>query len=162
MKFWPFRRSEPAEAPPVVFDDDALDRAIRAGCPIPLEWFLAQTPEVQETIAARRDAWLDEVGVSFAFAALDPERMRLALLAEGGDEEAEGALDGLNAQAVAAALADRLQNAAPEAAPEPEPRRGATMGGHGRRVAERAAARLAERPGPAPFGAKETRREAFG
>lgn len=154
MSLWPFRR-RPDPPREVTLDDASLDRAIRAGVQFPLDWFLVQTPEVQETIASRRDAWLEEVAVVMGYAALDPERTRLALAAEDGDAEAEGQLAALNARQVAELLGRR---AASGGAGEPQRAAPATMGGLGKRRAEAAAARLAERPAPAPLGAEEVRR----
>lgn len=147
MKLWPFRR---APRPAVVLDDAALDRAIRAGVPFPLEWFLQQTPEVQETIAARRDLWLEDLAVALGYAALDPERMRLAREAEAGDDAAEAALVELNARTIAEQMGRHAASggAAPAQRP-PAP----SMAGLGKRRLEAAAKREAARRKGALFGA---------
>ena len=147
MKIWPFRRSPP---PPVVLDDAALDRAIRAGVQFPLDWFLFQTPEVQETIAARRDLWLEDLALAIGYATLDPERMRLASAAEDGDEAAEAALVELNARTVAERMG--RQAAARGAGAEQRPA-APSMAGLGKRRLEAAAAREAARRKGALFGA---------
>lgn len=147
MKFWPFRRSK---RPAVVLDDAALDRAIRAGIPFPLEWFLQQTPEVQETIAARRDLWLEDAALLLGYAVADPERMRLASAAEGGDVDAEAALVELNAKAIAERMG--RQAAARGAGAEQRPA-APSMAGLGKRRLEAAAAREAARRKGALFGA---------
>jgi hypothetical protein len=113
-----------------LLDDDALDRAIRAGVHLELSWFLGQPPEVQEAIAARRDRWVEDMTVAVGYAILDPERMRLALAAEDGDEDAEVALTGLNAREVAEELGRR---AARDDAREPQRETPLTMGGSGER-----------------------------
>lgn len=150
MKLWPFRRSTPT----VVLDDAALDRAIRAGVTFPLEWFLQQPPEVQETIAARRDLWLEDLALLVGYATLDPERMRLAAAAEGGDAEAEAALVELNARAIAEQMGRQAASKGAGAAPRPP---APSMAGFGKRRLEAAAAREAARRKGALFGAGEKR-----
>lgn len=147
MKLWPFRRSP---RPAVVLDDAALDRAIRAGVPFPLEWFLQQTPEVQETIAARRDLWLEDLAVALGFATIDPARMSLARAAEAGDDAAEAALVELNARTIAEQMGRRAASdgaSAPLRPPAP------SMAGLGKRRAAAAAKREAARRKGALFGA---------
>lgn len=146
MKFWPFNRSAPS------LDEDSLDRAIRAGVQIPLEWFLTQPPEVQETIAARRDYWLEDLAVAIGYIMLDPERAQLAFAAEDGDEEAEAALTGLNAQAIAEAMG---RHAAQEDRREPERPTPLSMGGLGERVQEATDKAEAGRRKGSFFGAAE-------
>jgi len=85
----------------VMLTDESLDRAIRAGVAFPMDWFLSQTEDVQEVIAARRDRWLEDLVVAAGYAVLDPEGTRLALEAEDGDEDAEAAIVEMNARAMA-------------------------------------------------------------
>jgi hypothetical protein len=85
----------------VMLTDESLDRAIRAGVAFPLDWFLAQTEDVQEVIAARRDRWLEDLTVAAGYAVLDPEATRLALEAEDGGDDAEAAIVEMNARAMA-------------------------------------------------------------
>jgi hypothetical protein len=151
-RFWPFRRRR--AAPSYVLDDATLERVIRAGVSIPLEVFLAQPPEVQEAIALRRDAWVEEVALVAGYAAMDPERTRLALEAEDGSEEAAADLEALNAASLAAVLARRGAAGASPASEAPAP---ATMGGRGKRASRRAAAALAAGPRRTPWGGEEVR-----
>lgn len=150
MKIWPFTSPEPPRE--ITLDDDALDRAIRAGVQFPLDWFLEQTPEIQEAIANRRDYWLEDLVVAAGYAILDPERTRLALAAEDGDEEAEGVLTGLNAQAVAEAMG---RHAARERVSEPQIPSSLSMGGMGERQREAAERVEAGRRKSSFFGAVE-------
>ena len=150
MKIWPFNHPEPPRE--ITLDDDALDRAIRAGVQFPLEWFLEQSPEVQEAIANRRAYWLEDLVVAAGYAILDPERTRLALAAEDGDEEAEGVLTGLNAQAVAEAMG---RHAAREHVSEPQSSTSLSMAGLGERRQEAADKVEAGRRKPSFFGAEE-------
>lgn len=152
MRLWPLRR--PAPSHEIMLDDDALDRAIRAGVQFPLEWFLQQSPEIQEVIAKRRDRWLEDLVVAAGYAILDPERTQLGLAAEDGDEDAEAALVGLNARAVAEVMG---RHAAREGAGELRRPTPLVMGGLGerRRVSteEREAGR--RKGSLAVFGAEE-------
>jgi len=151
MNYWPF--AAPSEPPrEITLDDQALDRAIRAGVQIPLDWFLEQTPEVQEAIAARRDYWLEDLVVAAGYAILDPERTRLALAAEDGDQEAEEVLTGLNAQAVAEAMG---RHAARGRVSEPQSSKGLSMAGLGERQREAANELEAGRRKSSFFGAVE-------
>ena len=104
MTLWPFKRT-PRQVP---LTDEALDRAIRSGVQFPLEWFLLQPPEVQETIAARRDMWLEDVAVMVGYAVMDPERTRLSLAAADGDEQADEALEEMDAVAIAEEIGRRV------------------------------------------------------
>lgn len=149
---WPFRRSAPPRAVPL--DNDSLDRAIRAGVHFELKWFLLQPPEIQEAIAARRDLWLEDLVVAAGYAVLDPERTRLGMAAEDGDEEAEAQLTELNAHALAEVMA---RHAASEGAGEPQPAKRQTMSGMGERRREAAAEREAGRRKPSFFGAEEVK-----
>ena len=150
MKIWPFTSPEPPRE--VTLDDHSLDRAIRAGVQFPLDWFLEQTPEVQEAIAARRDYWLEDLVVAAGYAILDPERTRLALAAEDGDQEAEEVLTGLNAQAVAEAMG---RHAVRESASEPQRSSTLSMGGMGERQREAADKVEEDRRKSSFFGAAE-------
>tara|TARA_R110001599_G_scaffold213117_1_gene410858 strand:- start:269 stop:730 length:462 start_codon:yes stop_codon:yes gene_type:complete len=150
MKIWPFTSSEPTRE--ITLDDSALDRAIRAGVQFPLDWFLEQTPDIQEAIAARRDYWLEDLVVAAGYAILDPERTRLALAAEDGDEQAEEVLTGLNAQAVAEAMG---RHAARERVSEPKRPDPLSMGGMGERQREAVERREAGRRKSSFFGAAE-------
>ncbi len=148
MNIWPFRK----ETHEALLDDDSLDRAIRAGVQFDLAWFLNQPPEVQETIAARRDAWLEDLVVAAGYAILDPERTRLAMAAEDGDEEADATLEGLNALEVAKAMAFHAAQESSGAPPRPTRQ---TMSGLGERRRGAAAAREAGRRKGSCFGAEE-------
>tara|TARA_R100000458_G_scaffold59708_1_gene71302 strand:+ start:789 stop:1283 length:495 start_codon:yes stop_codon:yes gene_type:complete len=142
MNYWPFTLSpwvhgrkikENREDREIILDDDSLDRAIRAGVQFPLQWFLEQTPEVQEAIATRKDLWLEDLIVAAGYAILDPERTRLALEAEDGNEEAEQALTSLNAQAVAEVMGRHASQQSHTEAKEPK---SYTMSGLGERQRE--------------------------
>jgi len=148
MKLNPFSQPEPPLE--LALDNDSLDRAIRAGVQFPFEWFLSQSPEVQETIAARRDYWLEDLVVAAGYAILDPERTRLALEAEDGDENAEAALAVLNAKALAEAMGRR---AATERPTGPQAAGGLSMGGMGERQAQAAKKALAGRRDKSFFNA---------
>tara|TARA_R110001583_G_scaffold31420_9_gene107492 strand:- start:5169 stop:5630 length:462 start_codon:yes stop_codon:yes gene_type:complete len=150
MKIWPFTSPEPSRE--VTLDDHSLDRAIRAGVQFPLDWFLEQTPEIQEAIANRRDYWLEDLVVAAGYAILDPERTSLALAAEDGDDEAEEKLTGLNAQAVAEAMG---RHAAREHVSEPQRPSSLSMGGMGERQREAADKVEADRRKSEFFGAEE-------
>ena len=150
MRLWPFKKADaPTE---LTLDNDALDRAIRAGVQFPLDWFLSQTPEIQEAIATRRDYWLEDLVVAAGYAILDPERTQLALAAEDGDEEAEATLTGLNAQAIAEAMG---RHAASEAPREPKRSKPQSMGGLGERRREATGKAEAQRRKSSFFGAAE-------
>jgi hypothetical protein len=149
MKLWPFRRPKPVE--PTRFDDAALDRAIRAGVLIPFEWFIHQPEEVQETIALRRDAYLEDLILTVGYAVLDPERMRLGLMAEDGDEKAGEELEELNLKTLADVVARR---AAQGGSSGPLPPSDPSMGGFGKRRSEAAAKSEAASRIPTPFGGK--------
>jgi len=150
MNLWPFRRSAPR--PEVVLDDEALDRAIRAGVQFPLDWFLQQPPEIQETIAARRDLWLEDLALTLGYTTLDPVRMGLARAVQDGDEDAEAALVELNARTIAEQMGRQAaRNGAGEAQPPPA----LTMAGIGKRRSDAAAKREAARRKGALFGAAE-------
>jgi len=151
MKLNPFSQPEPT--PEVSLDNDSLDRAIRAGVQFPFEWFLSQTPEVQETIAERRDYWLEDLVVAAGYAILDPERTRLALEAEDGDEEAEATLAGLNARAIAESMG---RHAATERHTEPQRSTNVSMGGMGERQAQAAKKALEGRRAKSFFNAEGT------
>ncbi len=132
MNYWPFTLS-PKKDREIILDDDSLDRAIRAGVQFPLQWFLEQSPEIQEAIATRRDLWLEDLAVVAGYAIMDPERTRLALEAENGNEEAEQALTGLNAQAIAEAMGRQVAN---KARTEPKSSQELSMAGLGERKRE--------------------------
>lgn len=150
MKFWPFRR--PAPRLEISIDDDSLDRAIRAGVQIPFEWFLQQSPEVQLTIAIRRDRWLEDQHLAVAFAILDPERTMLSLAAEDGDEDAEADLTRLNGLALAKAMGE---HAAREGSGTPPRSTPLSMGGMGKRRQAADDKAEAGRRKPSFFGAAE-------
>lgn len=147
---WLFRR-KPAPRPEVVLDDAALDRAIRAGVHFPLDWFLQQSPEVQETIAARRDLWLEDLAIALGYSTLDPVRMSLARAVEDGDEDAEAALVELNARTIAEQMGRQAASRGAGAAPPPVT---PSMAGLGKRRVEAAAQREANRRKGALFGAE--------
>ena len=132
MKIWPFTKT----APEILLDEDSLDRAIRAGVQFPLDWFLAQSPEVQETIATRRDHWLEDLVVAAGYAVMDPERTLLSLQAEDGDKGAAEILTDMNVQTIAEVMG---QHAAKEADRGSQRRGSLSMGGTGERRAEAAA-----------------------
>jgi len=147
---WPPRKPTPPRD--LTLDDAGLDRAIRAGVQFPLDWFLSQPPDVQEAIASRRDLWLEDLVVAAGYAILDPERTRLGLAAENGDEDAEATLAGLNAREVAEEIGRR---AARNGSGEPPRRPPVSMSGLGeRRQAATDAAEAGRRKG-ALFGAQE-------
>jgi hypothetical protein len=151
MRFWKRKSNTPVVE--VLLDDDSLDRAIRSGVQFELTWFLSQSPEVQEAIAIRRDRWLEDVIVAAGYANLDPESTRLAILAEGGDEDAEVELESLNAGKVAGEL-ERRRVLSPSG--ETSSDSGLTMGGFGERQAAVAAAE--DKAKPSFFGAVEVQR----
>lgn len=146
MRIWPFRRSL---RPLVQLDEDSLGRAIRAGVQFPLEWFLMQPPEVQETIALHRDRWLEDLTLAAAIANLDPERIRLHLAAQDGDEEAEAELTALTAVDIAEEMARHAAQGGPGGPQGGEP---TTMAGLGRRRAEGAPGVSRTKPVGAMFG----------
>lgn len=150
MKIWPFNKT----APTILLDEESLDRAIRAGVQFPLDWFLAQPPEVQETIAARRDHWLEDLVVAAGYAVMDPERTLLSLQAEDGDKGAEEILANMNVQAIAEAMG---HHASAEADREPPRRRSLSMGGTGERRAEAAAKVEAGRRKSEFFGGSDSK-----
>tara|TARA_R110000744_G_scaffold130994_2_gene238976 strand:+ start:436 stop:897 length:462 start_codon:yes stop_codon:yes gene_type:complete len=151
MKLNPFSRSEPTFE--VALDNDSLDRAIRAGVQFPLEWFLSQSPEIQETIASRRDYWMEDWVVAAGYAILDPERTRLALEAEDGSEEAEATLAGLNVRELAEAMGRR---AATERPTETRGSNPLSMSGLGERQREATEKREAGRRKKSFFNAEES------
>lgn len=126
MRIWPFRRRRQT----VPLSEESLARAIRAGVQFPLEWFLSLSPEVQEAIALHRDRWLEDLTLAAAIANLDPERIRLHLAAEDGDEEAEAELTALNAVDIAEMMG---RHAAQEGRGGPQEDGPTTMAGLGKR-----------------------------
>jgi len=138
----------------VTLTEDSLDRAIRAGVQFELGWFLQQSPDVQEAIALRRDAWLEDLTVAAGFAVLDPERTLLGLAAEDGDEDAEATLEGLNAVALAEEVGRRIAQGDPCGATQSD---SLSMGGVGKRRAETSAVREAGKVHPSCFGAEEVK-----
>lgn len=151
MKLWPFSRRPEPEPPRATLDSDALDRLLRAGVQIPFDWFLLQPPEVQQTIAERRDQYLEDMALMLGLVLQDPEGMRLAVAAEEGDEDAEGELAARAAKAIAAHLA---RSGSQGAAGAPQPPTRPTMAGVGQRRAQAAAAREAgkRKPSLSAFG----------
>jgi len=145
----PFRRRPPELA----LDEAAFDRWIRAQRP-PFELFLSWPEEVQEALAQRGDAYLEDAATLIGYAVLDPERTRLGIAAADGDEDAEADLTLLNAKTLAAAMS-RVAQDAPQA---PEPASPLSFGGLGKRREERQETRQAskEKEGftPTLFGRK--------
>ena len=125
----PFRRRP---APELELNEDAFDRWIRAQRP-PFELFLTWPEEVQEALAQRGDAYVEDIATLYGYAVLDPERTRLGLAAEEGDEDVEAELTLLNAKTLAAAMSRVAQNA-PQA---PAPASPLSFGGIGKRRQER-------------------------
>lgn len=153
MRFWPFgNRTKTGQGPvEVTLTDEALDRAIRAGVAFELSWFVQQTPDVQEAIALRRDAWLEDLVVAAGFAVLDPQRTLLGLAAEDGDEDAGDALEDLNAVALAEAVGRRIVQDGSYGEVKPE---GLSMGGSGERRRDAEEVREAGKLHPSYFGAE--------
>lgn len=147
-----FRRKPEPEPARATLDGETLDRLLRAGVPIPFEWFMVQPPEVQETIAAHADRYREDVLLAQALFIQDPEGMRLALALEDGDQDAEGELAKRAAEAIAAHLGGRGHSGAAGGAQAPTR---PTMAGLGKRRQE-AAQRAADaaKPAPSPFGGK--------
>lgn len=85
MRLWPKKKPDPE------LTDESFTRWLRAGRP-PFTWFLGQSEDNQERMAAMGDAYVQDVCVGIGWAVRDPAAAEAAVGAAGGDKDAEVSL----------------------------------------------------------------------